>query len=823
MKRRTFLSAGVSSVAMAYSLYPNRLSKLLNPLNKPPLIKNENDLSILLLSSDSAIKKAGEWLHDEIVQRTGFSIPIVNEQNVKENSKYQIVLGLKKNYPKSKTLLLPQLEKDEFQIVKSQKKIMIIAVNVSGVLSGVGRFLLKNRFDKGKIELLTTNLNSEPKNSIRGHLLAHRPNSTCYYWWDLDAWEKYIRYLLLWGVNTVGIVPGNFSSSATDGIDPWNIPAGSSAGKIAAAKRYWSITAEVADLIHKYGLNIEGWVVANDVFNSDYKKEYDMGGGNLLCPNLKGARELILKLHQEAYDSIPYLDTLFIAGGDPGGCPCHMCTPWAKTFLPLSKDIAQIYRESHPKGKVWISPQFYDQKESYKFFFDYIKTEKPNWLNAVAYGPNSAVTIKELRAKLDKNYPIVLYPDINHVMSCQYPVKPFDMRFKVIYSREPPNYRPGDMASIHKSTSPYSIGSSTYSEGVHDDLNKAVWSSLDWNPKVKVSEVVADYSRWFFGEINTKRITKAIYGLEKNWEIPMVGNNNISATLNRLEKAAKLRPEIKDNWRYQMALVRAQIDRYIQIKREHEIDVEKHVAEILESDKSITNIKTAAGYVTSEINKPLAVDLRKSIEVLRNRLEVGTPTGNGLHLTFYWRIDVKIGNIWWLEHQLKLADKITDDQQRAKAVHDIIHYEDPGEGGFYDEAGDPANEPHLVSGYSPEVLRDKPEWPVWIRFSQLTVVGDDKLVLFSYDELNPDVNYKVKVTYFSTRRFKGSVELYAADKNTGNEYKIHDSIPLPLNKAEQYTFQIPKKAYTKGAMELRFKKGKTGEATAVSEVWIMKV
>ncbi len=822
MKRRAFLFSSISAVGLGISLYPARKSGIINFLSEPLIIKEESKAAIILMNTDSPTKKAGEWFKDEITERSGIKLPIINFLDSKSADGIKIMLGQHKDFPEVYTSLIASPGNDGFQILRDRNKLIVIGNNSSGLLSGVGRLLLRNNFEKGKIEFKNSNIYDKPKFAVRGHLLAHRPNSTCYYWWDLAAWEKYIRYLLLWGVNTVGIVPGNFSSSATDGIDPWNIPAGTPADKISTAKRYWVITADVADLIHHYGLNIEGWVVANDIFESDYKKEYDMGGGNEVCPNLPDARKLILKLHKEAYGSIPYLNTLFIAGGDPGGCPCKMCTPWAKTFLPLTKDIAGVYRESHPDGKLWLSPQFYDDPESYNFFFDYMKNEKPKWVDGAVYGPNTNLTIEEFRKRLNSNYPVILYPDINHIQSCQYPMNQIDIRFKIIYSREPPNYRPDDMKVIHQTTAAYSIGSSTYSEGVHDDLNKAVWSSLDWNPKVNVKKVVEDYSRWCFGNAVTDEITNAIFGLEKNWEAPMANNKNISLTLKSLEDAGRKNPALKNNWRYQMALIRGMIDRYLQIRRDHEIEVENHATKILGNNFDISSIKKAAGYVKSEIEKQVASELRKSIDELKTVLEDGTPHGRGLHLTFFWRLDVEIGDLWWLEHQLNLAAKISDDQKRFDAVNEIINYEDPGPGGYYDEVGDPARQPHLAKGELIEILRDKPEWPVSTRFSQLTFAIDKKEVLFDYSGLEPAQNYKVRLTYFTTDRYQGSVELYASDKRSGREYKIHDSIPLPINKAEQHVFSLPKESYSSGTMELRFKRGETGYYAAVSEIWIMR-
>jgi len=39
----------------------------------------------------------------------------------------------------------------------------------------------------------------------------------------------------------------------------------------------------------------------------------------------------------------------------------------------------------------------------------------------------------------------------------------------------------------------------SYSDGVHDDVNKTVWSMLAWDPNRDVRDVLIDYARFFFG------------------------------------------------------------------------------------------------------------------------------------------------------------------------------------------------------------------------------------------------------------------------------------------------------------------------------------
>jgi len=43
------------------------------------------------------------------------------------------------------------------------------------------------------------------------------------------------------------------------------------------------------------------------------------------------------------------------------------------------------------------------------------------------------------------------------------------------------------------------VGAGCYSEGLGDDLNKALWSALAQDARLSVNDVVQQYARYFFG------------------------------------------------------------------------------------------------------------------------------------------------------------------------------------------------------------------------------------------------------------------------------------------------------------------------------------
>ena len=101
------------------------------------------------------------------------------------------------------------------------------------------------------------------------------------------------------------------------------------------------------------------------------------------------------------------------------------------------------------------------------------------------------------------------------------------------------------------------VGVGAYSEGLGDDLNKAIWSAIAEDPTLTADEVTRQYARYFFGTAHEDTWHAALRGLESNWEgTPDNANAVIPATLALLEKAtAGGNPAPKD-WRAQMYLKR---------------------------------------------------------------------------------------------------------------------------------------------------------------------------------------------------------------------------------------------------------------------------
>src|SRR5437016_5074918 len=83
--------------------------------------------------------------------------------------------------------------------------------------------------------------------------------------------------------------------------------------------------------------------------------------------------------------------------------------------------------------------------------------------------------------------------------------------------RECINPRPEDQAAIFRDALADTMGFLTYSEGCNDDVNKAIWSGLGWDPNTGLREILRQYIRYFIGEDYAEEFAQGLLELEQNW------------------------------------------------------------------------------------------------------------------------------------------------------------------------------------------------------------------------------------------------------------------------------------------------------------------
>jgi hypothetical protein len=445
------------------------------------------------------------------------------------------------------------------------------------------------------------------------------------------------------------------------------------------------------------------------------------------------------------------------------------------------------------------------------------------------------MTLADLRAAIPKRYPIRHYPDITHSRTCQYPVPDWDVAFAVTQAREGINPRPRGQAHICRLLQAYTNGFITYSEGCNDDVNKVVWSALGWEPDADVVEMLRQYSRYFLGPRYTDSFAQGLLALEKNWEGPVLTNAGIYTTLQQfqaLEKAAS--PQDKLNWRFQQALYRAYYDAYVRSRLLYETHLEDEAMDKLRQARrtgALRALAEAEAVLDRAMTRPVAADWRaRAFELaealyqsIRMQLSVeryqAISVGRGANLD---TIDRPLNNRAWLLARFADTRRAESEAERLRQIDEILHWTDPGPGGFYDDLGNPACQPHLVRGpgfaEDPAFLRsalahfeDRPQLrKSW--WDQAMALYDAPLHL-RYTGLDPAARYRVRAVYGS-----GPIRFLANGK-----LEIHPLLNRPYQRLE---FDVPPEATAGGVLDLTWYgqagRGGAGRGCQVAEVWLLK-
>jgi len=503
--------------------------------------------------------------------------------------------------------------------------------------------------------------------------------------------------------------------------------------------------------------------------------------------------------------------------------------------------VAPLLHKYHPNAKIWVSPQAMDPtREWLSTFYKYVN-KKPDWLGGIVFAPWIKTPIEKMRTIVRKDIKIRRYPDITHNIACQYPVRDWDLALAITLHRECFNPRPVAMKKIHNRFDEFACGSLTYSEGINDDINKFIWGDQDWDPQAEPIETLRDYCRFFISPDFADGLAQGFMAQERNWEGSLAANNQVDITVLQWRQLERDVPEsVKNNYRFQMGLMRAYYDGYIKRRLIYETELETKAMDILRTASetgSLKAIQKAERTLQRARKRPVAVDYKKKCEYLADELfkNIGSQTYVGKHGAqhrtrgaFMDGIDEPLNNAAWLFAQFKEIRNITSEAERLNAIDKVINRTNPGPGGFYDNMGshssmhrivndvawedDPGTlrSPRIAFYYKVDEPKDRDLPLAWK--NQACVIYETPLRLF-YDNLDPTAKYKIRVAYTGKRGKK--IRLVA-----NGVYRIHgllDTFEPPIRE-----FDIPVEATSGGKLVLTWTCGEGRRGSQVAEIWLIR-
>ncbi len=758
-----------------------------------------------------------EVLRNEVLKRTGFTLgstekPVEGQTViflVSSEGESKIPKYVRESVTKVKQ---PGQEGYKLVTIKDQAAVIISGKDARAVLFGVGKFLREAAMKKGVLAIKEDlAISSAPAYPIRGHQLGYRAKTNSYDAFTVAQFDQYIRDLALFGANSIEIMPPR-----TDDDD-------SSKHMVTTP---FKMMMEQSRICKKYELDVWMWYPN---MAEDYTKRETLRS------------EMSERL--EVFAALPKLDHLFVPGGDPGDLEPDVLFKWLGT-------VSTAMRQYHPNAKIWVSPQaFKPNQKWFDDFFTHANAGYP-WFGGIVFGPWVKIPLEELRTKLNPTIPIRLYPDITHSLSSQYPVPDWDVAYAMTLGRECINPRPYDQKLIHNRYAKMASGSISYSEGTNDDLNKFIWSDQDWDPATPVLTTLRDYARLFINPDMAEELALGIVALENNLKGDLLTNTTVGQTLLQWKAIErKATPDMIKNFRYQMCLLRAYYDAYVQRRLVHETAKETMARQILEDATAETShlALLKAKQVLDDIEYErvgqslkakcfvLADSLYSSIGAQLTIEKHGAMPGRG---NFLDNIDIPLTDAPWIYDQLTGIENIADDNERLQKIKEILTRTDPGPGGFYDHFGNTKSKYRVVSEKTyaddPSSLQSPrisfgvgvigQEWVHEVKsqgfsgqvtpaawMSQINTLYETPLKIH-YDQLDTSASYKMRITY--TGRFRSQVKLVANDK-----FVIHDF--LQTGERPLYEFDIPKEATAAGTLNFTWTCGEGQRGSQVCEIWLI--
>ncbi len=516
---------------------------------------------------------------------TEFNIKAVNPQEISAAKLFITELSKRTDAPctlnENKAnfifIISPEFEsKDCYKIVVNDEAIEFYGKTIRALIFAYSHFLRKTEFKKGE-NILVQNIDGfySPQKEIRGHQIGYRTTPNTYDAWDYDQYFQYYLDMMAFGANTVehnGTKPDkNFRN------------------RLMKYEQY-EFLVEASRLADTIDLDVSLWHANDD----------------------KETEEEALELREKLYSSIPRLDYVFPPGGDPGSLT-------ADVFVDRCRKIEKVLKKYHPNAKMHPSAQAPHQHKNWGEVFTNELSSLPDEIDAVIMGPNHAYPIHELRKRIPDKYPMRFYPDITHNLRCEYPVNfledDWHFSYAATLSRESVNPRPTELRTLHRIFSPYTIGSVSYSEGVHDDVNKAIWSALEFNANTDLYEILLDYARYYMPGADEEKIADLILLLEKNWQNAPEENPCIDIAYKGFCELKKDYPKLSENWRFTQLYFRACCDKLVKMRRIFELNLIRNFECYLNND----DFKNAV----EELKKPFDesyVNLRNEIDFLGQKL-----------------------------------------------------------------------------------------------------------------------------------------------------------------------------------------------------------
>lgn len=441
-------------------------------------------------------------------------------------------------------------------------EITIAGNDERGLLYGIGKFLRTATFSDGELTPGDWRGVSVPEKPVRGiYFASHFHNF--YHDAPVEKIEHYVEEMGLWGYNVISVW---FDFHHYNGIeDPEAQTMLERLRIILRAGQRIGLGACLTTLANEgYANSPEemraDWTAGHDGYHYAPHGHYHRE----LCPSKPGAVDTEMRWvaeRLEAFAGIKF-DYIWLWPYDQGGCTCAACAPWgANGFLKMAEPQARFYRERCPEAKIILSTWYFNhfidgEWEGLAAKF----AQKPDWVDYLLvddYGDNFPAF--PLAHGAPGGLPMVNFPEIS-MYNC-WPWGGFGA-----------NPLPRHLQSLWDASGHVLSGGFPYSEGIFEDINKAICAQFYWQQDKPALETLREYIAAEYSPEVVEEVCAAVEILERNIarEQEVIGDekcfvmektagaDEAFALLSRAD--AKLPANVRASWRWRILYLRGLID-----------------------------------------------------------------------------------------------------------------------------------------------------------------------------------------------------------------------------------------------------------------------
>ena len=511
-----------------------------------------------MLDDNKQVRRIIRLLSRRIEEKTGLRLYESDDRNA------DIIIGLS-----------PDIKAEGYRITDGdQGQIIVYGGSNLGVLYGLGKLLRDADYDEGFFQPGNWRGISEPDGEVRGiYLATHKHNF--YHDAPVSAVEEYIEDLTIWGFNAILVW-----------FDMHHYTAITDPEALDMSERLKRILQSSQEL----GLKTGFLVVANEAYkNSPVELRADWTSGhdgyvetlashyhNELCPSKHGSIKLLKEMRKEFLDvfSETQPDYLCFFPYDEGGCTCSDCKPWgANGYLKAVEALAGMVKNDLPKTKIVLGTWFFDRFTTgeWKGLDERFResTGYADYIMADSYMRFGLFPDYPIKHGVPGNLPMINFTDIS------------------MYGGAAPwggygtNPHPAHLQEHWDVCGDYVTGGFPYSEGIFEDMNKAVVGCLYWNRKTTTHHAIQEYikfeySRVFVNEIlkivniyeDTLHRQRTVKDKEGNQRYKIIRTKGIDEAYDAVKDIdSKLQESVRKSWRWRIFFLRAVID--YEMKKDH--------------------------------------------------------------------------------------------------------------------------------------------------------------------------------------------------------------------------------------------------------------